>query len=220
MSFSPGNGLFYLTYCPILIVFDQILIFFRTTLARIVGMMVVLACTGCPAQPETSVPTAMNRNPSTPPQDSLDQICSIAYDSLQRIPKSHPDSSDLYLLRKARFSGWACHIFSDTEHKFRYTQYDGGVLIWQIGYYANGQLDHDFRMRQGKSMGSERMWRGDGHPYIDYYYSAPGVPHGIHRRWHTNNMLAREALFEHGLLIYEHLYDQNGKLLESKGMGR
>lgn len=157
------------------------------------------------------------RKPLTPSRDSLEQLCQVELEWLHRVQKQEPEGMDLYYLADSLYSGWACHYNPDHDHQFRYAQYIQGQLVWQIGYYANGVLDHDFRIHHGKSSGSERMWMADGSPYIDYYYSPVGVKHDYHRRWHSNHQLAREALYYHGVLIYEHVFDPEGNLIEETG---
>ena len=72
-------------------------------------------------------------------------------------------------------------------------------------------------MKDGKSLGSSRMWSEDGNPYIDEYFIEPGLAHGIQKRWHANRVLARETFFEYGKMIYELLYNEAGNLIETKG---
>ena len=160
----------------------------------------------------------IDRSPHTPPLDSLLSICTQDLKELDRIVRTSADGSDTYLIdRKTPFTGWACQDDHPNSHRYRFAYITDGKLQWQIGYYAGGQLDHDFRLKDGRSMGSERMWKENGQPYIDQYYSSPGKMHGIQRRWHNRNILAREALFEHGTMIYEKLYDKGGRLIETKG---
>ncbi|MEM7371185.1 MAG: VCBS repeat-containing protein [Bacteroidota bacterium] len=177
---------------------------------------------GCSSQnPATSLPEASQledpRQRETPSQESLETLCQEQIENLRKHQKQDSEGIDLYYLGDALFTGWACHNDPTNDHQYRYAQYEKGQLIWQIGYYANGVLDHDFRVQEGKSTGSERMWMADGSPYIDSYYSPAGVQHGYHRRWHSNHQLAREALYYHGQLIYEHLFDEGGILVEETG---
>ena len=154
------------------------------------------------------------RHPYTPSLDSLLNWCSLDASKLHR---SGPDGSQqliIYTLESEPFTGWACTTDHGDSHKYRFTEYEHGQLIWQLGYFANGQLDHDFRMKDGSSIGSERMWRENGDPYIDHFYSAPGIMHGIQLRWYADSVLAREAVFDHGILISEKLFDKQGMLLE------
>jgi antitoxin component YwqK of YwqJK toxin-antitoxin module len=122
----------------------------------------------------------------------------------------------MYYLTGNPYSGWSCSILSNNIHRYRYEQYENGVMIRRIGYYDNGNIDADFRMKNCKNYGPSRMWRYESGMYIDEFYSEPGVPNGIHRRWHDNGMLAREALYENGILLTEKEFDRNGKLITKK----
>ncbi|MDX1478867.1 MAG: hypothetical protein R3301_14235 [Saprospiraceae bacterium] len=155
--------------------------------------------------------------PHIPPQDSLATICEIPLQTLTRKIAAGPAQQDLYLDDDKLFTGWACQVFPDSEHRYRYVQVVKGEITRQIGYYTNGQLDHDFHLSDGKSIGYERMWMADGHPYIRYYYSAPGVMHGLQRRWHTNGKIAWEAHYDHGRELSSRQYDRAGRLLAPRG---
>ncbi len=72
-------------------------------------------------------------------------------------------------------------------------------------------------MKDGKSLGSERMWKQDGTPYISHFYSEPGVVHGIQERYFSNGILARNAKYNNGTLIYEIFYNRIGDIVSQKG---
>ncbi|MDX1409326.1 MAG: hypothetical protein R3330_14365, partial [Saprospiraceae bacterium] len=143
--------------------------------------------------------------------------CAVPLQTLTRQVAAGKSGQDLYLDDDKLYSGWACRVFPGNDHRYRYIQLHNGEIIWQIGYYANGQRDHDFRLRDGRSIGHERMWMADGKPYILYYYSEPGKMHGLQRRWHDNGVLAWEAWYEHGHEISARHFDRNGNLTNSGG---
>jgi hypothetical protein len=172
----------------------------------------------CSSEPTNEVP--YGENPETPTQQELEEKMPIVYDSLFVTDSTINDKGRVVRLHKIngkRFNGWAKQVFQDNDHRDRYTKIENGIVVWQIGYYANGQLDHDFHMKDGFNVGSQRMWRSNGDPYLDSYYLEGGVPDGIHKRWHADNILARMATFENGDLIYEVNYDQNGNVTRSTG---
>lgn len=150
---------------------------------------------------------------STPTKDSLDGWCQVHADSLVRIHLSDISSCEVYFLQEKTFTGWACSVLPDNRHKYRYEQFENGIMIRRIGYYDNGQVDADFRLRNCQNYGPSRMWLYHGGLYIDEYFSKPGVKHGVHKRWYANGQLAREAKYEDGSLIYERLFDSTGKSL-------
>lgn len=122
-----------------------------------------------------------------------------------------------FSLNGVTFEGWAYQVFLDTEHRFRYTKFEKGLAVWQIGYYDNGDLGHDFHMKDGLNYGSQRMWRKGGGLYIDTFFLEGEIQHGLQYRWHGNGALAREALFNNGNLSYEVLFDKIGNITEKKG---
>ncbi len=178
------------------------------------SLIILISCFG---QPTYSQNLQDPYDPATPSKDILDNLCEVKAVGLKKVHKTHVDEEDQYYLNDKRFTGWACDTDETNNHKFRYTKYISGSLKRQIGYYVGGQLDHDFHIQDGKSMGKERMWMDDGHLYIDHSYSSPGVMHGLQRRWHQNHVLARKAFFDNGKLIYEELFDQDGNSISLKG---
>lgn len=172
----------------------------------------------CNARENNSATAEDIRNPYTPPRDSLEIWCTVEADLLTRVRKEQQDGCDLYYLGDVLYTGWACQMYAGTEHKYRYTQFEQGKLVWQIGYYDSGQLDADFRMQDCKNSGSSRMWLADGSLYIDEYYSPPGIKQGVQKQWHANTVLAREAEYESGKLVYEERYDTSGNLIGRTGL--
>ena len=160
-----------------------------------------------------------HREPETPSHAALQAISAIDVQQLRRERKfdEKRQKTDTYYLQDTLFTGWSFQIFDDTNHKYRYTKYEDGAPVWQIGYFDNGVLDHDFHLKNGKTLGSEKMWRRNGDPYIDYFYSAADQMDGLQRRWHANRVLARQGLYKAGTLVYEVIYDPGGKVTSSKG---
>lgn len=157
--------------------------------------------------------------PATPAKEALDQIATFLFDSLTvTMDKSDKMKSiRIYSDENGLYNGWAVKVFSDTEHKYRYTKFEEGLSIWQIGYFDNGDLGHDFHMKDGKNYGSQRMWRKGGGLYIDTYFLEGGVLHGPQLRWHGNGTLSRDALFDKGQMVYEILFDQQGQPTKKEG---
>lgn len=127
-------------------------------------------------------------------------------------------STKLYLISGQPFSGWALQVFAGHDHRYRYTQYQDGALVRQIGFYADGQIDHDFHFKDGSSYGSERMWHKNGQAYLDFYYGQAGQLEGQQYRWYASGQLALEARYVGGVMQYELEYDQAGKPIGQRGM--
>lgn len=127
----------------------------------------------------------------------LDSISKVTYTELKRVRKNDTVTYDRYLLDGVPYTGYVRQIDLNSNHQYRYYIIEKGILRRQVGYYSNGQLDHDFQLELGQTNGHEKMWREDGSPYIEQYLEH-GIPPGLQRRWHAGNVLAREALFEKG----------------------
>lgn len=148
-------------------------------------------------------------NPKTPSQKALESASHIKDDDLNVVDgKSY--------LEDELFSGWTAQIFKDNPHRYRYTMYNKGKKVWQIGYFENGQLDHDFHVFQDKNKGSQRMWREDGSPYIDNFFLEGGILHGIQKRWYSNHRLAMESKYEHGVQLYKKEFNKSGHMMRQE----
>lgn len=158
-------------------------------------------------------------SPETPSLTLLDKVVDIDFDSLTEKKETRPDGKiiRIYSLDGKLFNGWALKIFPDTDHRFRYIKMEEGLMTWQVGYYDNGDLDLDFHHKNGYNTGSQRMWRKQGHPYIDTYFLEGAILHGPQLRWHGQGIMARDANFDNGTLIYEVLFDEKGQIIEKKG---
>lgn len=156
--------------------------------------------------------------PKSPQLDSLKIWCSISFTDLEITPKSESKNKDSFSYNNVAFEGWACQTFDDNAHRYRFYQIINGKVLRQVSYYVNGVLDSDFYMDWTQGHGTERMWMADGKPYIENYYSAPNTMHGLQRRWYSNNILAKEALYDKGVLIYLLEYNKQGELILSKGV--
>jgi hypothetical protein len=159
----------------------------------------------------TGIPEAVPYGPSpaTPSQEDLIKVSRTPHDSLVMM-------EGLAHLRDQIFEGWTYQIFPDNDHRYRYILYKKGRKVWQIGYFANGILDHDFHVYHDKNKGSQRMWRANGSPYIDNFFLEGGILHGIQRRWYADYRLAMESKYEEGRLIYKKEYDETGNLINKK----
>lgn len=156
-------------------------------------------------------------HPTTPAKDSLQKWCTIEFTDLEIVSKSDSRNYDSFSIQNHAFSGWACQIFEDNAHRYRFHQIENGRRIRQVYYYVNGVVDCDFYTDWSKGYNSERMWMADGKPYIENYFISPGVMHGLQRRWYSNNILAKEAVYNNGKLIYELEYIKSGELVSTKG---
>ena len=123
----------------------------------------------------------------------------------------------IYSNKNGLYNGWAVKVFSDTEHKYRYTKFEEGLSTWQIGYFDNGDLGHDFHMKDGKNYGSQRMWHKGGTLYIDTYFLEGAVQHGKQLRWYGNGVLARDALYDNNQLVFEVEFDLEGNPTKKTG---
>lgn len=150
-----------------------------------------------------------NKNPNTPTQQQLDAVNPISIELLNiTYIKENAINPKIYTLDSLPFSGWTIQIFHDSDHKFRYVLLQSGLPEWQIGFYDNGDLDHDFHMKNGQNKGSQRMWRKNGIRYIDTYFKEGGIQHGEQFRWDNNDNLIWEAIYNNGILISESHYDR------------
>lgn len=123
-----------------------------------------------------------------------------------KIIKYHYYEGDLY-------NGWAKMIF-DNSHKYRFVKIENGLITWQIGYFDDGNIDHDFHMKNGINLGSQRMWTAKDMLYIQNFFVNDGKLHGIQKRWHSNGNLAYEANYDYGKLLSEISYDLNGVIIK------
>ena len=160
-----------------------------------------------------------DENPPTPQKAFLESLSKISYNELEVKEKwlEKGKKIRIHSLRGVLFSGWAYQVFTDTDHRYRYTKIEQGLAVWQIGYFDNGDLDHDFHMKAGYNKGSQRMWRKGGKPYIQTYFLEGGISHGPQLRWHANGQLARDALYEKGIALYDVILSPDGKVVEFKG---
>jgi hypothetical protein len=189
---------------------------------KIIHLLIIALILGACNEPGTKIPDEVpyHRDPETPSKEVLDAASTVRTLDLkeERIDTGTGHKRSYFYLNEKLFTGWSYQVFDDTEHKYRYLKCEEGVKVWQIGYYEDGTIDHDFHMKAGKGLGSERMWMADGNPYTDYYYSSSEKMDGVQRRWFTNNTLARDGLYKDGELIYDIFYNQDGTISEYKGV--
>ena len=97
------------------------------------------------------------------------------------------------------YTGWTRHILVDSDHRWRFQRFLKGWLVEQVGYYADGTADHHFHTDTlGRNVGSQRMWRADGQPYLDQFHDTKGRLHGRQLRWDDDGSLDWDARFNHG----------------------
>ncbi len=183
----------------------------------LIFLIVVTSCRGQSSGLPAEVP--YHRHPETPPQELLEKVSTLNAEKLKtkQLEGEAGRRVNFYYLEGIPFSGWAYQLFEGNKHRYRYTKFEEGLPVWQIGYFDNGQLDHDFHMKDGRNMGSARMWMRDGKPYIDTYFLEQGLMDGPQQRWHSNGQLARDAWFIRDSLVYEVLFDRDGVITERKG---
>ena len=94
---------------------------------------------------------------------------------------------------------WASMTEQRGTHRWRYQRYEDGWLVEQVGFYAQGQIDHHFHMKHdGRNVGSQRMWYPSGAPYLEQFHDENGALHGPQKRWGRNGILDLNLHFEHG----------------------
>jgi hypothetical protein len=150
----------------------------------VVFFFLSVACSGQQADLEN---ISRERNPITPSQVELDALKPIEFNKLKelRVETSKGSFYRKYELESELYNGWALLIYKANEHKYRYMKIEKGLVVWQIGYYDNGDLDLDFRGKDGVNYGIQRMWRKGGTKYIDTYFLEGAIQHGMQYRWAT-----------------------------------
>lgn len=97
------------------------------------------------------------------------------------------------------YTGWTRQILVDSNHRWRFQRFLNGWLVEQVSYYADGTADHHFHTDTlGRNVGSQRMWRDDGQPYLDQFHDTQGRFHGRQIRWNADGRLDWDARFDHG----------------------
>ena len=159
------------------------------------------------------------KNPKTPSKESLESLNLLPFEALNIEINNIEGGKHIKIYKKGSllFNGWTIQLFKGNEHRFRYTHYTNGLADWQIGYFDNGELDHDFHMKDGVNCGSARMWQKGGCPYIDTYFLEGGIGDGPAYAWHVNCSLSRDALFDNDKLLYEVKFDAEGKIVARQG---
>ena len=182
--------------------------------------LLFLSSLSCSAQPDLyTMEVPYGNHPETPSQQALDKLDKVDFHQLEeRAERGELGRIDrTYFLDGAPYTGWSLQVFPETEHRYRYARYEEGMVVWQIGYYENGDLDLDFHTKNGRNKGSQRMWFEGGKPYIDTHFLEGGIQHGQQLRWYQDGTLARDAVYEYGELVYEVLFDKSGQITERKG---
>lgn len=159
-----------------------------------------------------------HRNPEVPSQELLE--ANVTQNSEELEIKNEVNATGngrtIYYKDGELFSGWIFMEFPGNEHCCRYILLEKGLPLWQIGYFDNGQLDHDFHLKNGKDIGHQRMWHRDGTPYIDHFKNEAGNMEGKQWRWHPNGQVWWEAEYVKGELFSEKHFDANGAPLEPR----
>ena len=97
------------------------------------------------------------------------------------------------------YTGWTRTSSSTATTVGRFQRFLKGWLVEQVGYYADGTADHHFHTDTlGRNVGSQRMWRADGQPYLDQFHDTEGQLHGRQLRWNNKGQLDWDARFHHG----------------------
>lgn len=191
-----------------------------TIAIKTIFLLALVGGQACTAQPGlNTMPVPYQAKPPIPTMEALDDL-DLTDQTALTIEETRDSLGIItrqYFLKDLPFSGWTKAVFLDTDHRYRYVRYESGFPVWQIGYYDNGEIDHDFHIKNGKNKGAQRMWNKGGQLYIDTYFEEGGIQHGKQYRWYGDGTLARDAEFSHGKLIYEILYDKTGKETTRKG---
>jgi hypothetical protein len=195
----------------------KLLLNFKAFIPFIIGLL--MTSIGCMSQTE-SLPEVVPReiNPETPSYEILSKNITVEFNSLSEevtnLDKMR--TTRVYSLNGERYSGWAYQEFFDSEHRHRFTLFYYGSAVWQIGYFQDLDLGHDFHMKDGYNYGSQKMWNNDGGLYIDTYFLEKEIQHGIQKRW-SGRQLVRDALFDKGSLIYDVSFDGQGNIMKIEG---
>jgi len=81
------------------------------------------------------------------------------------------------------------------------------------GVTSEGVLASEIAYTNGVQEGLARHWYPSGERLSEVTYLNNSV-HGSSREWHKNGRLKREAEYEHGILLKENKWDDDGKLIE------
>ncbi len=192
----------------------------KTQMRHALFVIILIFSVSCKGQDQgipDKVPYGMH--PETPSKTLLDKLDRVDYDSLS-ITEEYAEEGKIIMhfsLNGKPFNGWSSKVLDNTDHRYRYTKFEDGLVVWQIGYYDNGDLGHDFHMKDGRNYGSQRMWYKGGGLYIDTYFLLGGYEQGNQRAWHSNGVLSRDAFFEKGKLVYEVRFDGQGNVIYKSG---
>ncbi|MEM7103976.1 MAG: M14 family zinc carboxypeptidase [Bacteroidota bacterium] len=179
-------------------------------------IMFAVFCMMCKTKTNESA-KVLNSEHDVPAQDSLETICKQDFLELEKLQKDRTTPYDRYMLNGKLFSGCSKQVFENNKQQYRYSFIQNGILQRQIGYYVNGQVDHDFNLVDGLPHGPERMWMSDGHLYIEHHYEN-GKQEGYQRRWHSNHVLAREGYYRDGVAAFDLFFDPEGELIEAESI--
>ena len=187
------------------------------SLLSILLLAILTSCHGQVVDKNLDVP--YGHTPATPSKESLDMLNLIPFEALNIEMRKSKGGNQIRIYTKDNmlFDGWTIQLFKDNEHRFRYTHYANGLADWQIGYFDNGELDHDFHMKNGMNCGSARMWQKGGCLYIDTYFLEGGINDGPAYAWYENCVLSRDALFDKDRMVYEVKFDREGNIVEKYG---
>ena len=166
-----------------------------------------------------SLTVPYEKNPKTPSKEYLESLDLVPFEALtiDKIKTKSGQRIRNYKKDSQLFNGWTIQKFNKNEHRFRYTHYTMGFADWQIGYFDNDELDHDFHMKDGVNCGSARMWQKGGCLYIDTYFLEGGIGDGPAYAWYENCRLSRDALLDNGRILYEVKFDHEGNIIEKQG---
>lgn len=76
----------------------------------------------------------------------------------------------------------------------------------------SGALESETEYRDGLRNGVKRAWHADGSPAAEGTFRDDGL-HGTYREWHPNGRLAVEQAGEHGILLSEKKWNEQGQLV-------
>jgi hypothetical protein len=184
------------------------------------SLLVLLSCCHTNKPNETAViknAEVVVIHPASPSLDSLKKACLVSFTDLEISTKTADRNYDSFSFNQLAFSGWACQTFEGNAHKYKFNLNKNGKSIRKVAYFVNEKLDSDLYSDWSLGYSSERVWLADGNPYSENYFSTPGTMHGLQRKWFTTSVLAKETLYNHGVLVYEIAYNKKGEIIASKG---
>tara|TARA_R110002167_G_scaffold191391_2_gene393836 strand:- start:398 stop:1048 length:651 start_codon:yes stop_codon:yes gene_type:complete len=113
--------------------------------------------------------------------------------------------NDLEQIYDSKIGGYVYYLEYD-YHTKESTLFNG------VGYtvHSNGQLESEFKCKDGKRIGLKKEWDENGQLEFEYNYN-DGQIEGL-KEWYVNGQLKEEKKFKGGELVGIKQWDENGQL--------